>query len=84
MDEDGHPRIYDFGLAFIIEPSNFTSIKTAGACRWQAPEILSPPEGNTNGDDSLALFTKESDIYAFAMILIEVNHIIHDALKLKC
>jgi len=71
VDEDGRPRICDYGLAFIIEPSEFTSIKTAGACRWTAPEIMSPPEDSTN-DDSGALFTKESDIYAFAMTALEI------------
>jgi len=71
IDEGGHPRICDYGLAFIIEPSEFTSIKTAGACRWTAPEIMNPPE-DSNADDSLPLFTKESDIYAFSMTAIEV------------
>lgn len=75
IDGDGRPRICDYGLAFIIEPSEFTSIKTAGACRWTAPEIMSPPEDSAITDDSLGLFTKESDIYAFSMTIIEVNNI---------
>jgi len=62
-------------LAFIIEPSDFTSIKTAGACRWTAPEIMNPPEDTVYADDSLALFTEKSDIYAFAMTTLEVNNI---------
>jgi serine/threonine protein kinase len=78
VDEDEHPRICDYGLAFIIEPSNFTSTKTAEACRWTAPEIMNPPEDITYADDSFALFTKESDVYAFAMTVLEVNSIFHD------
>jgi len=44
VDGNGYSRICDYGLAFIIEPSEVTSIKTAGACRWTAPEIMNPPE----------------------------------------
>jgi len=72
MDGDEQPRICDYGLAFIIEPSEFTSIKTAGACRWTAPEIMNPPENTTSTNETLALFTKESDIYAFAMTALEI------------
>jgi len=72
IDEGGHPRICDCGLAFIIEPSEFTSIKTAGACRWTAPEIMNPPEDTTHTDDPPALFTAESDVYALSMTIIEI------------
>jgi serine/threonine protein kinase len=75
IDEGKRPRICDYGLAFIIEPSEFTSIKTAGACRWTAPEIMNPPEDTVYADDSVALFTRESDVYAFSMTVIEVNTI---------
>jgi len=72
MDADGHPRICDYGLAFIIAPSEFTSIKTAGSCRWTSPEIMNPPEDIILADDSLGFFTKESDVYAFAMTVLEI------------
>jgi len=72
MDGEEHPRICDYGLAFIIEPSEFTSIKTAGACRWTAPEIMNPPEDATSTNEPLALFTKESDVYALAMTVLEI------------
>jgi hypothetical protein len=72
INGDGYPRICDYGLAFIIEPSEFTSINTAGACRWTAPEIMDPPEAVISANDSVALFTKESDIYAFGMTALEV------------
>jgi serine/threonine protein kinase len=74
VDHDGCARICDYGLAFIIEPSEFTSIKTAGACRWTAPEIMSPAENTqvTNGNDPAPLFTKKSDIYAFGMTMLEI------------
>ncbi|KAF9008086.1 hypothetical protein BDQ17DRAFT_1323972 [Cyathus striatus] len=34
----------ELGLYFIIDNSNFTLAKTAGACRWTAPEIMNLPE----------------------------------------
>ena len=70
MDDDGRACICDVGLSLFIDPSAFTSFKTAGACRWTAPEIMSPPE---DVSDSSSPFTFESDIYAFAMTLIEVR-----------
>jgi serine/threonine protein kinase len=74
VDHNGCARLCDYGLAFIIEPSEFTSIKTAGACRWTAPEIMNPAENTQISDASgpLALFTKKSDIYAFAMTFLEI------------
>jgi Protein tyrosine and serine/threonine kinase len=76
VDADQRPRICDYGLAFIIEPSEFTSIKTAGACRWTAPEIMNPPEDTASANQSLALFTKESDVYAFGMTTLEVSKLL--------
>lgn len=70
MDTQGQPIICDCGLAFIIEPAEFTSVKTAGACRWTAPELMSPSEATE--EDLNALFTKASDIYAFAMLIMEI------------
>ena len=73
MGEDGHACLCDFGLSLLIEPSEFTSFKTAGACRWTAPEIMSPQEDLEPVSDSSSPFTFESDIYAFAMTLVEVR-----------
>jgi serine/threonine protein kinase len=74
VDHGGCARICDYGLAFIIEPSEFTSIKTAGACRWTAPEIMNPSENAqiANATDPPPLFTKKSDIYAFSMTFLEI------------
>jgi len=72
VDEDGHACLCDIGLSLLIEPSEFTSFKTAGACRWTAPEIMSPQEDLEPISDSTSPFTFESDIYAFAMTLVEI------------
>jgi len=76
------PVLCDYGLAFIIVGSEFTSVKTAGTCRWASPEVMNPPElSNLSEDDMeeykdtndpVVFFTEASDIYAFAMLMIEV------------
>ncbi|KAF7983615.1 hypothetical protein HWV62_20534 [Athelia sp. TMB] len=70
MDAEDRPRICDCGLTSIIEPSEFTSVKTAGACRWTAPELMIPSE--TMEEDPTTLFNTATDIYAFAMLIIEI------------
>ena len=72
IDSNGYSRICDYGLAVIMEPSEFTSIKTTGACRWTAPDIMDPPEDVVSANHSTTLFTTESDVYAFGMTVLEV------------
>ena len=69
VDSKGHAVVADYGLALIIDSSEFTSIKTAGTCRWTAPEIMNPPN---NGDVPLPQFTVKSDIFSYAMTVFEV------------
>jgi len=77
IDASGNPRITDFGLATIArDPNSFPGATDAQGYtpRWTAPEIL---------DGGLA--TKESDVFSFGMVIIEVgvidppyaNHLIH-------
>jgi hypothetical protein len=73
IDEEGHALLADYSLVFIIDSSDFTSIKTAGTCRWTAPEILNPSDEVLDADEPAAIFTEWSDIYAFSMTVIEVS-----------
>ena len=64
MDSFGNALIADFGLATVTQ--NLDSIRS-GTCqrghtiRWTAPELLN--EGT---------YSKETDIFSFAMVMIEV------------
>jgi len=67
VDGSGHARIADFGLATVTQ--NLDSFRSASrqhghSARWAAPEIL-----NERGTHS-----KEADVFAFAMVIIEVRH----------
>ena len=67
VDAAGHARITDFGLATVTQ--NLDSIRSASGdhghtARWTAPEILSE-EGT---------YSKEADVFSFAMVAIEVRH----------
>ena len=75
--------IADFGLAFLIDQTEFTSSKIAGSARWSPPEVLDPPEegtsrnaqGNVDGDSiCTAPYSKKSDVYSLAMVFYEVAH----------
>jgi len=66
MDDSGHARIADFGLATVTQ--NLDSIQSATfqqghTPRWTAPEVWN--EG---------AYSKEADIFSFAMVMIEVRH----------
>ena len=66
MDATGRARIADFSLATVTK--NLDSIRSAtrghgDTAQWTAPEIL-------KGDGT---FSKEADIFSFAMVMIEVG-----------
>lgn len=76
----------DFGRSKLMDHRGFTT-SFAGSSRYLAPELMENEEeiGVDDYDDDLAddpmpNLTKETDVYAFAMVIIEVSPI-HDAYK---
>ena len=66
VDATGNARITDFGLAVVTQ--DLESIRTASdgsgnSVRWIAPEIL----------DGRGTYSKEADVFSFAMLTIEVR-----------
>ena len=65
MDDSGNARIADFG--FTTATLNLDSMQSVqhqrGTPRWTAPEVS---DGRT--------YSKESDVFSFAMVMIEVRH----------
>jgi len=67
VDTSGRARITDFGLAMITQ--DLDSIRNASdkhdhSARWIAPEIL----------DDRGTYSKEADVFSFAMVTIEVRY----------
>ena len=66
MDDSGHARIADFGLATITK--NLDSMPSASCPHGHTPQCTAP-EVLLEGTCS-----KEGDIFSFAMVMIEVRH----------
>lgn len=67
VSKRGEPMLCDFGLAVVVEDLTMMSISTvlqgSGNCRWMAIELLFHD----------VLPTKESDMWAFGMVVLEVR-----------
>lgn len=66
VDESGNARITDFGLTKIARASDSLVTTTQGqgqSLRWTAPELLVSGQG----------VSKESDVFSFGMVMIEVG-----------
>jgi len=64
VDNAGHARLTDFGLAAIVLDSGPAGPTRDGhAVRWAAPEILKKE----------LPVSKKSDVYSFAMVVTEVR-----------
>jgi serine/threonine protein kinase len=69
VGELGQVRLTDYGFAPITSAITFTATGcTAGNARWLAPEIIKPPPGM----DCMVVESMPADIFAFAMLSIEV------------
>ena len=67
VDDAGHARITDFGLATVdhsLDSMRVVLDNQGHTARWTAPEILT--EQGT--------YSKQSDIFSLAMVMIEVRH----------
>jgi serine/threonine protein kinase len=66
VDASGHARITDFGLAMVtqdLDSLRSGSDECGDSVRWIAPEIL----------DGRGTYSKEADVFSFAMVAIEVR-----------
>jgi len=75
IDDEGIPRITDFGRSKFIGRREYFTIPLAGSPRYMAPELTAEPdedayEARENG--ALPNVTKQTDVFAFAMVALEV------------
>jgi hypothetical protein len=74
MSDDGTPQLSDFGRSRVIDHIGFTTATLAGSARQLAPEFIQPEEVDSgDGPPTVIRMTKEGDIYAFAMVALEVR-----------
>ena len=79
VDDDGRPLICDFGRSRVLEQSGFTTVFAAGAARYMAPELFGPDDADIESANSFVpVLTKESDVYSFAMVCVEVGSFYSD------
>ena len=67
MDQKGHARLTEYGLAPINSDPRFT--EAIGSSRWQAPEII---RHSRKGASTPVIESKAADVFAFAMLALEV------------
>jgi len=74
MDDDGIPRLSDFGRSKFIDHRGFTT-SFAGSSRYMAPELtMAEPDLNYDDDENQAPpnLTKETDVFALSMVALEI------------
>ncbi|KAJ7040829.1 kinase-like domain-containing protein [Mycena alexandri] len=66
IDEDGTPKICDFGISKIMNHRGFTT-DSVGTSRYMAPELLFAVDLSKERST-----TKSSDIYSFALLALQI------------
>jgi hypothetical protein len=80
MDDDGTPLLSGFEQSRFIYHRGF--IEFAGSARYMAPEltVLEPDavygEDETYENQDTRTLTKETDVYAFSMLALEVSNLL--------
>lgn len=79
INDDGKGVLADFGRSKLIDHRGYTT-SFAGSSRYLAPELLEYVEElgiddyeDSVADDPMPNLTKQTDVYAFSMVIIEVN-----------
>ncbi|KIM73793.1 hypothetical protein PILCRDRAFT_718339 [Piloderma croceum F 1598] len=79
MDDDGTPLLSDFGRSKFIDHRGFTTA-FAGSARYMAPELTAAEPDVVYGEDEHGTYenqgtpnlTKETDVFAFSMLALEI------------
>ena len=77
IDSKRRARLGDFGLAAVVDESTNKTTATGGelrgTTRWMAPELLLPEEFGYTGKFEKQLPSKDTDVYAIGMTILEVS-----------
>ena len=77
MDDNGNPRLCDFGRSKFIDDRDY-DIPFAGSARYMAPELTEAEADVDFDDDEIDIetppcLTKATDVFAFSMVALEVS-----------
>ncbi|KAJ7195651.1 kinase-like domain-containing protein [Mycena pura] len=74
VNKHGVPRICDFGISKIVNLRGFT-ISNVGTAPYMAPELLFVVDGlgTSSQESSFPSTTTSSDVYSFALLVLEVR-----------
>lgn len=67
VNNNGKACLSDFGLGRLLEVSGFTTKQVGGTCRWMAYELI------YDDGEQPAQHTRETDVWAFGMTILEVR-----------
>jgi serine/threonine protein kinase len=84
IDDNGSPLLSDFGRSKVLDKHGFTT-GWSGSPRYLAPELLDAPDNASSEEKNnfIPSLTKESDVYAFGMVGLEVcPHLISEVIFL--
>ena len=70
ISDHGHAMLTDFGRAKVLGELGFDTKAVAGSAAYMAPELTPGGDDNVNVDK---MFSKESDVYAYAMLCQKVR-----------
>jgi serine/threonine protein kinase len=79
INNDGDACLIDFGLSRILDARGFTTKTATSTYRYAAPELYWVEEAveqmpvEERGELGFPRFTRESDVWAFSMLVIEVR-----------
>jgi hypothetical protein len=83
MDDDGTPLLSDVGRPKFTSHKD-VSLFVGGSARYMAPELTAPEPDVVYGEDEHGTYknqgtpnlTKETDVFAFSMLALEVSNLL--------
>ncbi|TFK38481.1 kinase-like domain-containing protein, partial [Crucibulum laeve] len=84
IDDDGNALVADFGWSTVLEYKDHLAKHFVESVEYMAPELYDDAVGDSAGVEergaSFSKFTKEADVYAFAIVAFRVSRVYYKVL----